>query len=592
MKKIIQKILLFTLVLGFTNACDLLDVEVDDRLTMDMVFETRRTAENFLYHVYSYIPQEDVHDQTPWVPASDEADFVYRRGYHNMNSGNWDPGSAPFQKWAHYYRGIRNASYFMERIGECPELSAAIITQYKAEARFLRAYFYFQLFRQYGPVILLGEESYPLDGSVHKARASLDETVNWIKDEFEAAAKELPQEWASQWFGKPTKGAALAYRARLLLYAASPLYNGNPMYSDARNADGTPLFPATYSEDKWRQAAAAAKQVIDLNVYRLVNKGNPYLSYQSVFTESWNEEIIHGRSNAGWWWDMHTRPRGRQGYGGKSASQAQVDAYAMANGIYPIIGYNGNGASPIIDPTSGYTEAGFSNYTHPIEGKTKETFNMYVNREPRFYVSLLWSGADWIFTDVEYVVQHFWGGRDGPAASAHDYPKSGVSIRKLSHPDNDYTRPSVVRSWILLRYAEILLNYVEALNEYEPGNPDILTYLNQVRTRAGLPNIQAVYPGAVGNKAQMRELIRRERRVELAFETHRFFDTRRWKIGEETNGLPFYGMNIFATSDAPGSDFWRRHKHEDRVFEQKHYLYPIPQSEIERNNLLVQNPYW
>ena len=583
----------FLAVFMLFTSCDILDVELDDRLTMDMVFDNRQTVERFLNHVYSYTPQEWIHDQTPWVPASDEADFIYRRGYHNINSGNWDPGSAPFHKWSHYYQGIRNASYFMERVPECEELSPAQITTMIAEARFLRAYFYFQLIRQYGPVIILGEESYPLDGSVHMARSSFDESVQWVSEEFSKAAANLPLEWPTQWYGKATKGAALAYRSRLLLYAASPLYNGNSMYTNARNSDGSPLFSASYNEDKWRQAAMAAREVIDLNQYQLVNRNNdPFTSYWSVFTESWNEEIIHGRSEGGWWWDMHCRPRGRQGYGGKAASQLQIDAYAMNNGIYPITGYNGSQANPVIDPASGYNDTGFTVFTHPIEGQTRETYNMFVNREPRFYVSLLWSGANWIFPGAEYIVRYHWGGADGPAASAHDYPKSGVSIRKMSHPSNDFTTPVVTRSWIMFRYAEILLNYVEALNEYDPSNPDIVSYLNIVRNRAGVPDIQQVYPQAVGNKELMREMIRRERRVELAFETHRFFDTRRWLIGEETNGQPFYGMNIFENTDAPGSDFWQRHHHEDRIFEPKHYLYPIPQSELERNNLLVQNPLW
>jgi len=592
MKKQIKYYILLFLVLGAVSACETLDVEVDDRLTMDMVFETRSSVQSFLHHVYSFTPEEHNHDQTPWVPASDEADFVYRRGYHNINSGNWDPGSAPFQNWSHYYLGIRNASYFIQRVEECPELTPAEITRFEAEARFLRAYFYFQLIRQYGPVIILGEEPYPLDGEIDLPRNSFEESVEWVANEFETASRDLPLDWPSQWYGKPTRGAALAYRSRLLLYAASPQYNGNPMYANVLNEDGTPLFPTSYSEDKWRQAAMAAREVIDLNEYSLVERGNPFDSYSSVFTDSWNEEIIHGRSEAGWWWDMHARPRGRQGDGGKSASQAHIDAYAMSNGRYPITGYAGSQSEPVIDPESGYKDDGFTVFTHPIEGQTRETFNMFVDREPRFYVSLLWSGADWIFQDADYVVQYFWEGRDGPATAAHDYPKSGVSIRKLSHPDNDYTTPTVTRSWILFRYAEIYLNYVEALNEYDPGHQDITEYLNRVRNRAGLPDIEEVYPEAVGNQELMREMIRRERRVELAFETHRFFDTRRWLIGEETNGEPFYGMNIFATSDAPGSDFWQRHKHEERVFGPQHYLFPIPQSEIERNRFLVQNPYW
>src|SRR5690554_3980317 len=239
----------------FASSCDLLDVEIDDRLTMDMIFEDRLTVESYLYNIYSHSPQEHNHDQTPWVPASDEADFIYRRGYQDMNSGNWDPDNAPYQKWNEYYQGINKASYFIQNIEVTDDLTQNQVTQYIAEARFLRAYFYFLLIRQYGPVIILGEDPYPIDGDLNRARATFEESVEWVADEFEKAAEELPLTWQSQWYGKPTRGAALAYRSRLLLYAASLLYNGNPAYANVSNLDGTLLFPASYSQEKWRLAA-------------------------------------------------------------------------------------------------------------------------------------------------------------------------------------------------------------------------------------------------------------------------------------------------------------------------------------------------
>jgi len=185
-------------------------------------------------------------------------------------------------------------------------------------------------------------------------------------------------------------------------------------------------------------------------------------------------------------------------------------------------------------------------------------------------------------------------GNSGPGAS-HDYPKPGYIWRKMADPSYDTKNGDHGElSWPMIRLAEIYLNYAEALNEYEPSNPDILTYLNKVRERAGVPNIETVYPGAQGDQAQMRELIRKERQIELSFESHRYFDTRTWMIAEQTDNGPMYGMNVKAQSDngSTPANFWNRTAFETRVFKPKHYLFPIRQSEIDRNDQLTQNYGW
>jgi len=216
------------------------------------------------------------------------------------------------------------------------------------------------------------------------------------------------------------------------------------------------------------------------------------------------------------------------------------------------------------------------------------TVNDHFNREPRFYVNVSYNGSLWINkSEGNKVIETFFTGNTGKKGS-WDFPRTGYIARKNVHPDsNPRITQYVARPFILIRYAEILLNYIEALNEYEPGNPDILKYLNEIRNRAGVPDIA----GGLG-QAAMREKIRHERRVELALESLRYFDTRRWKIAEQTDGGNFYGMNVDAGTKVTDLVFYQRTIFERRVFLKNYYLFPIPQSEIDRDRKLVQNPGW
>jgi len=214
---------------------------------------------------------------------------------------------------------------------------------------------------------------------------------------------------------------------------------------------------------------------------------------------------------------------------------------------------------------------------------------MYINREPRFYAAITYSGSDWINTTSSLgvrEVQLYYSGESGKGGS-HDYSETGYLFRKNISPTYHPTQNNVARSLVIMRYAEILLNYVEALNEYNPGHADILKYLNQIRLRGGIP------PLSTGlNQAEMRQQIRTERRIELTMEHLRYFDTRRWKIAEQTDGGPFYGMNVEAGTSNTDMAFFKRTKFETRVFRKSFYLFPIPQTEIQRNINLVQNPGW
>ncbi|MGL4293361.1 MAG: RagB/SusD family nutrient uptake outer membrane protein [Bacteroidales bacterium] len=594
----------FLLLLFTLAGCDsYLDRQPDESLTIDKIFNKRETSFKYLMSIYSFmIDEAEVSFKVPWTGASDESHIVFTsRGFSSMNDGTWNPDKIPYREfWNNYYKGIREATFFIRNIDRCPEISEDELNLWKAEARFLRAYYYFWIMRIYGPVILIGED--PVDftqenEALYKERSTWDECVQYVVSELDAVAQVLPavSDLEPYWYGRPTDAAAKAVKARLLLYSARPLFNGNPMYKEIVGTEGKNLFPTAYSRDKWVEAANANKAIIGMTEYQLCQENDdPYKDYSDVFLKRWNKELLFSRTISGYGWRVITTPRavGGNAYGGVGPTQKMVDSYAMANGYYPVTGYNADG-SPVIDSRSEYVETGFSNFTHPMDNYSRSTIKMYQNREPRFYVSVFWSGASWKYGiyKVDDTQFHF-DGNSGPGSS-HNYPATGYIIRKFTdHSLNTKNGEWGSMTWPLFRLAETYLNYAEALNEYDPGNPDILVYLNKIRKRAGMKNLEEVYPEAISDQSKMRELILRERQVELAFEGHRYFDTRTWLLAEETENGPVYGMNVFAKDDSPNGEFWKRTVVEKRVFRKNHYLFPISQEEMDRNKKISQNYLW
>jgi len=340
-----------------------------------------------------------------------------------------------------------------------------------------------------------------------------------------------------------------------------------------------------------QQVRCSAKEFINefvpttYDLYR-VNDADPfkaaYLACRDVMITNWNQEWIFGRSNSGSFMRYDRCPfhdgyaSQQHGAGANGATQAQVDAYFMANGL------------PITDPASGYQSTGFSNYQAPFDFEERSTFNQWVDREPRFYVGITYTNSVWLFPDNNtgqpIITNMEFSGNSGRSRSTSDVSPTGYIVRKNVFPDDG------TRGCPYLRLAEIYLDYAEALNESDPGNADILTYLNLIRERAGVPQYGAgTNPIAVpASQGEMREAIRRERRVELAFESVRYFDTRRWKIAEQTDAGPFYGMDMTKNGD----DFYKKTQLETRVFKKRDYLFAIPANEVLRNPLIKQNTGW
>lgn len=616
MKKI--KLLFVSVLVVMLSGCDsYLDRQPDDPLTADNIFLKYETTLKYLVNVYSWMPNEsDQSGQNLHVAgSSDECSIVFTGRFPGMYNRNmFSPvtynDSYRNHTYTNMYNGIREATYFMQNLHKCPptELSEAEKTVWYAEARFIRAYYYYMLMRFYGPVILLKDElvDFNIDDNFNKRdRAPWDECVNWVVEELDAAALDLPKTQDNKsWWGRATSGAAMAVKSRLLLYSARKLFNGNDLYRNIKNSDGVALFPQSKDDSKWRRAAEASKDIIALGRYSLVhNKDHAAIdNIHNVFLNRYNSELIFTRETSGYAARVTTTPAniGGTSYGGVAPTQKLVDAFAMNNGRYPIIGYTDKGAKPIIDPQSDYSEVGFSNFTNPFFKTTVNTYKMYQNREPRFYANIFWSGQTWIGGSAKKEnIQFYRGGASGPLTS-HNYSPTGyLSIKYTDISNNTTNGEWGVISYPLFRYAEVLLNYVEALNEYDPNNDDILLYWNEIRSRAGVPNIEDVYLSIKGDQDMQREYIRRERQVELCFENLRYFDTRTWMTSDHDDNGPIYGMNISNPNHDADGKFWQRTVvtsdagHSGvRLFDKKKYLLPIHQGELDRVKTLTQNYGW
>ncbi|MBQ6198969.1 MAG: RagB/SusD family nutrient uptake outer membrane protein [Bacteroidales bacterium] len=583
-----------------------LDMAPDENLTLDDVFVNRLYTRAFLNNVYSYCPyQADMNWDNNYTGACDEMEIAYgAHTTHDMCSGAWDPTSGFVGAiWTDMYAGIRKANQFLENIDKCTDAEPAVIRRWKGEAYFLRAFYHFLIFKAYGPIPIADHALDITEDLNAIVRQPADDVIDFIVDDCDRAAEALVDMdvWSTNDTGRATRIAALALKSRALLYIASPLYNGNPMLADLKDpATGKNLISQTYDPEKWKRAADAAKDCIDAAIaagHKLYDNElavDPVTNYQNIFNVNWNEEVLWGRNNAnGDHWLNCSDPTSFGCYAIFDPTQELVDAYEMEDGSTPITGYKDNGLTPIINPDSGYEDSGFSTDSYPNRWNVN-VCKMYTHREPRFYASINFAGAVWKTTRASnwttpHVNEFWYNGIDGKGNAGSDYCKTGYLMKKLHYPTRIPWQYTPNQVWIYIRLGEIYLNYAEALNEYSGPVPDVYTYVNAIRTRAALPGLASGL-----DKDQMRERIHHERRIELAFETHRWSDVRRWLEGE-TQGQPIHSMNIWEGISQTDPAFYKRFFVENRVFESpKHYFYPIPQSEIDKNakHLLVQNLGW
>lgn len=462
--------------------------------------------------------------------------------------------------WTHWYSRIRNSNIYLKNVKTSP-LSPAMQDRTAAEARFMRAWYYHQLVRFYGGVPLLGDTLFSYDQKISQGRNTWEECINYIVSELDAVAAVLPEEMTGADYGRVTKGAALALKARTLLYAASPLsnggYDGNHGFKALPEQIALLSYPG-YDPNRWKAAADACKAVMDLNKYSLYedNTTAPGYGFYKMFHLRMNPEAIFSMMDPpntrleGMW-----LPPTRGGQGASYPGQQLVDAFPMKDG------------TAITDPASGYNPA-----------------DPYINRDPRFYYTILYNGA--LFRGTSTVTQspiytYFGAPSDGMGVSAYT-TRTGYYCRKML---NNESTGNTQRSLPEIRYAEILLSFAEATNEFSGPTQEVYDAVNVIRRRAGLSPYEL--PGGLSKEA-MREYIRNERRIELAYENQRYFDTRRWKIAHDPEIVILRGVKWTKV----GSTY----KREDIVADPRAfnhpamYFFPIPQAEIGRQEAFIQNP--
>ncbi|MCQ2151949.1 MAG: RagB/SusD family nutrient uptake outer membrane protein [Bacteroidales bacterium] len=579
-----------------------LDKAPEEDILIEDAFLKRNYAEAFLSDAYADLPLEnyftDMADINPFVLASDEFNVPWPEKFGKlMNRGALNAYNTTGRVWINMYEGIRKCNIFLDNIDRTPvgkDFSQKEKDTWVGEAILLRAIYHFFIIRVYGPCIIMDHSVTVNDDFNALQRKPLDECIQFVLDEMDKAIALLPAKIEdSSKIGRVTSALAYAVKARLLLYRASDLWNGNPLYKDYTGSDkpdAPVLFPQVKDASWWKKAADAAKECIDFcenNGYHLYRSADndPVKNYQELFTVKYNPEIIYSRQGGrDGNMEKASYPRSLGGWGGFNPTQAIVDMYEMADGSTPITGYNNDG-SPIINTNSGYTEDGFAAADDPDGRWVAGVSNMYVNREPRFYASINFNGAVFKGHQIE-----LWKtGADGQGNEGRDYCTTGYLLKKHANPDCNIPQGIFqLVSWPLFRLGEVYLNYAEALNEAEGPIDDVYKYVNAIRDRSGLPGL----PSGL-NKDQMRERIRHERQIELSFETHRYFDCHRWMIAQQTESGPVYGMNIAAGTSLQDPEYYKRTVVEIRVFPYpQYYLFPIYDSEINKIDGLAQNPYW
>lgn len=563
-----------------------LDKRQTESLTEQLVFADSVKTLNFLNDLYAYTGMDLIHNRYTLITTPTGNDYAamedmtsHSVSYYSDPQASFITGASTSRNYFSnnyyktYYTKIRAANQYLKKVGGTP-LSAALQQRTRAEARYLRAWYYAQLVRYYGGVMLVGDTVYSdLAAPIQYKRNSYKECIDYIVAECDKAAADLPSATAQlpADYGRITSGICLALKARMLVTAASPLYNGQAITTDA-GLQPLICYTPTYDAALWQKAAAACKAVMDLNVYDLYENNSPEsrpgYGFWKMFLLRKNSEYImpymlgNNTNLEGAWF-----PKSRGGSGWSNPSQNLVDAFGMKNG------------KSTSDPASGY-DARFP----------------YNNRDPRFYNTVIYNQA-LVYNnstkkmDPVDIYKTWQGTLTGDGLQAYS-TKTGYYSRKMSN-DSTGSYTSQSRVYPVIRYAEILLGYAEAINETGGPTAEVYDIVKRIRRRAGIdPGADNSYGLAAGlSQVEMRRIIRSEYEVEFAYEGHWYYDTRRWKTAETTENMPIQGMMVTKTQDNSWS--YQRITALNAVFlYPKMYFCPLPYDEVNKSSLLLQNPGW
>jgi len=649
MKKIqntILRIAAISVALGTVLSCDYLNVVPNDVPTLDHAFEDKNQAEKYLFTCYSYLPPYMDPTKDPAMMGSGEflsyesgngAISLYNLGLitggQNISSpicNNWESDS-----WYDSpYRGIRVCNTFLEKIDEPYDLTIMDKTRWIAEVKFLKAYYNYCLIRMYGPIILNDVNKSVSAGpdEVREYRTPLDSCINYVVNLIDECTPDLPLriEKETEELGRITQPIAKAVKAKVLILAASPIFNGNNLYASIKDERGVSLFPQEYDASKWKRAADACLDAIDCaenaghtlyslktNSYTLNEELQKQLEIRYKIWDAWNTETIWGFTQTSTWsLQYNCMPR--------LTSDALKNPYVKGGAFAPTqfvadLYYTKNGVPMEEDKTYDYAHRNdirsaaesekweVSTTTDAATGQPFVTAKMHYDREPRFYASLGFDGALWWGngkTDIsKYEDLHTLSAKYSQLQGqtwGSLYSVTGYFAKKLIAPETTFNESSFTTEPAplpMIRVSDLYLLYAEALNEVNGPNEESLAYIDAVRAKAGLKGVKESWRNYSNASAKpeskdgLREIIQRERMIELAMEGQTMWDIRRWMLGTQYWNGAVTTWNI--KEKAPEAYYMRteltyaRHK-----FSQKDYLWPISQNQMSINPKLVQNYGW
>lgn len=621
--------------MALTQSCSYLDVVPDKIGTIDNSFTNRNEAEKYLYTCYSYIPKNDnpydnvalmgadeLWSYYPITPYNDYGPWKIALGQQNSNN--------PFcNMWYVYYRGIRDCNIFLDNVQD-PEkvgdLTPSMRKRWIAEVKFLKAYYHFCLFRMYGPIVI-ADENLPISATpeeVRKKREPVDKVVQYIVDLLDECLEDLPRVISNKGseLGRVTQVANLTLKARLLVTAASPLFNGNKDYANYVDKDGEHLFNSTEDPAKWDDAIAACKVAIEtcqqpeLGIELYSYKSNLILSPETKYqlsirnsvTEKWNSELIWGLSARS---DAHLQNLCMTRVGAYPnnmwGGQEMLNPTMEATNLY----YTKNGVPMDEDKTWNYADR-FKVKMHTNEQPYElasyyETIQMNFDREPRFYANIGFDGCTWYqYNCPSDSEKDIWtaknrAGQPQGKLGSNSYTTTGYWTKKLVSANYEVTQNGYTTErfpWPEMRLTDLYLLYAEALNEKDDANNRELaiSYLDLIRERAGLKGIKeswdtySKYPNKYKTQDGLREIIQRERAIELMFEGSRFWDLRRWKTANKVLNGKVHGWNF--EGESPAEYYAQRTLYTLKFVAPRDYFWPIHQNDLVVNPKLVQNPGW
>jgi hypothetical protein len=647
--KWIKSVFLITMSTTVITSCKkFLDVVPDNVVTLDHAFKLRNEAEKYLFTLYSYMPRSGDGWYNPgfmagdeiWLPEESETHWhpIFRiaRGLQNKEAPYFDEwrgiskGNNGTYDHRKIWQAVRQCNIFLENMRDktrVPDITDYERERWIGEAEFLKAYYHFYMLRQYGPIPVM-DKNINVDGDVassYSRRMPVDSCINYISHLLDSATQKLPITIADEIneLGRVTQPVALALKAKLLVTAASPLFNGNTDYAGLTDTEGNALFNPVFDISKWQkakdavQAAIQAAEASGSALYEYKGQQVPLsdtikrqLTIRNAVTERWNKEHVWANSQSYFVNEaLCMPPMERSQRGGVSTIRFELQGVWAAPIKIAKMFYTKNGV-PIDEDNT----LNFANIEELRSATTAERFyiepgfvtsRLNYDREPRFYASLGFDGGIWYQYDAtangsdnnNYFVK---AKNLEKAGLGHftNWNETGYFIKKLVHWESVTNQRTTYKQypWPEIRLADLYLLYAEALNEVEPASATAIQYVDKVRQRASLKGVVESWtnfsnnPGKYASQQGLREIIHRERLIELAFEGHRFWDLRRWKKSFEELNKDITGWTILGKTNE--TYYKERLVFSQRFMTPRDYFWPIGNYDIRRNPLLVENPGW